>query len=119
MEKQQNLTKFNDSLNAFFLSRLVIVDKTISDFLKMLVNEPSFMELVKESAKKAEAKKENVKMIRVTLVKSTIGYNGDQARTCKALGLGKLNSSHDLPDNACVRGMIFKVKHLVKVEELN
>ena len=70
-------------------------------------------------AKKAEAQKENVKMIRVTLVKSTIGYNGDQARTCKALGLGKLNSSHDLPDNACVRGMIFKVKHLVKVEELN
>ncbi len=58
MEKQQNLTKFNDSLNAFFLSRLVIVDKTISDFLKMLVNEPSFMELVKESARTTSFKQE-------------------------------------------------------------
>ena len=74
----------------------------------------------KKEAKVAEAKKENaVKKIGVTLVKSPIGYNKKQARICKTLGLGKLNSSYEIVDNECVRGMIFKVKHLVRVEELN
>ena len=62
------------------------------------------------------AKKE--KMLRVTLVKSPIGYNKDQRRTAVALGLNKLNSSNELPDNSAVRGMIFKIKHLVRVEEI-
>lgn len=62
------------------------------------------------------AKKE--KMLRVTLVKSAIGFNKDQKRTVTALGLNKLNSSNELPDNPAVRGMIFKVKHLVRVEEV-
>ena len=61
------------------------------------------------------AKKE--KMLRVTLVKSPIGFSKDQKRTVTALGLNKLNSTHELPDNNAVRGMIFKVKHLVTVEE--
>lgn len=72
----------------------------------------------KEVAPKKEAKKAE-KQIKVTLVKSTIGYNKKQAQIVKSLGLGKLNSTHTLPDNACVRGMISKVSHLVKVEELN
>ena len=59
------------------------------------------------------------KRIRVTLIKSTIGYNKDQARTAKALGLGKINSSNELPDNDAVRGMIFKIKHLVRVENID
>lgn len=58
------------------------------------------------------------KMLRVTLVKSPIGYNKDQRRTAVALGLNKLNSSNELPDNSAVRGMIFKIKHLVRVEEI-
>ena len=62
------------------------------------------------------AKKE--KMIRVTLVKSAIGFSKDQKRTVTALGLNKLNSSNELPDNSAVRGMIFKIKHLVRVEEI-
>ena len=62
------------------------------------------------------AKKE--KMIRVVLVKSPIGFSKDQKRTVTALGLNKLNSSNELPDNAAVRGMIFKVKHLVRVDEV-
>lgn len=62
------------------------------------------------------AKKE--KMLRVTLVKSPIGFSKDQKRTVTALGLNKLNSTHELPDNNAVRGMIFKVKHLVRVEEV-
>ena len=62
------------------------------------------------------AKKE--KMLRVTLVKSPIGFSKDQKRTVTALGLNKLNSTHELPDNNAVRGMIFKVKHLVRVDEV-
>lgn len=62
------------------------------------------------------AKKE--KMLRVTLVKSPIGFAKDQKRTVTALGLNKLNSSNELPDNLATRGMIFKVKHLVRVEEI-
>ena len=58
------------------------------------------------------------KMIRVVLVKSPIGFSKDQKRTVTALGLNKLNSSHELPDNEAVRGMIFKIKHLVRVEEI-
>lgn len=60
----------------------------------------------------------SAKKIRVTLVKSPIGYKYDQRKTVEALGLNKLNSSHELVDNAAVRGMIFKVKHLVRVEEI-
>lgn len=60
----------------------------------------------------------NEKKLRVTLVKSPIGYSKDQRRTVTALGLNKLNSTHELPDNGAVRGMIFKIKHLVRVEEI-
>ena len=76
---------------------------------------------IKTTVKKSTTKDQKTvagKRIKVTLVKSTIGYNKDQARTAKALGLGKLNSSHELPDNDAVRGMIFKIKHLVRVEEV-
>ena len=62
--------------------------------------------------------KNNKKKIRVVLVKSPIGFSKDQKRTVTALGLNKLNSTHELPDNEAVRGMIFKVKHLVRVEEI-
>lgn len=58
------------------------------------------------------------KTLRLTQIKSSIGYKGDQAATLRALGLGKINRSVDQVDNDCVRGMIFKVKHLVKVEEI-
>ncbi len=57
--------------------------------------------------------------LKVTLVKSTIGALKDQQATVKALGLHKTGSSVVKPDNACTRGMIFKVKHLVKVEEVD
>ncbi|MDO4567789.1 MAG: 50S ribosomal protein L30 [Clostridia bacterium] len=55
--------------------------------------------------------------LKITLVKSTIGALKDQQATVAALGLRKLNQTVVKPDNACTRGMIFKVKHLVKVEE--
>lgn len=56
--------------------------------------------------------------LKITLVKSTIGALQDQKDTVKALGLKKTNSVVEKEDNACIRGMIFKVKHLVKVEEI-
>ena len=67
----------------------------------------------------AEKKNTSNKKLRVTLVKSPIGFNKTQGLTLKSLGLGKLNSFNELVDNDSVRGMIFKVKHLVKVEEIN
>lgn len=56
--------------------------------------------------------------LRITLVKSTIGAIPKHRATVKALGLTKLNKTVEMPDNAAVRGMIEKVKHLVKVEEI-
>lgn len=58
------------------------------------------------------------KTLRVTQVKSAIGFASDQGKTLRALGLGKINRSVEHVDNESVRGMIFKVKHLVKVEEI-
>ena len=56
--------------------------------------------------------------LKITLVKSTIGALKDQKATVEALGLRKINSTTVQPDNACTRGKIFKVKHLIKVEEV-
>lgn len=55
--------------------------------------------------------------IRVTLTKSGIGDKKDQRRTLKSLGLRRLNQSVIHNDNASVRGMINKVRHLVKIAE--
>ena len=56
--------------------------------------------------------------IKVTLVKSTIGRVEKQQATVKALGLNKIGASRVHEDNAVIRGMITKVSHLVKVEEV-
>ena len=56
--------------------------------------------------------------LKVTLVKSTIGAIPKHRATVEALVLKKLNKSVELPDNDAVRGMIWHVKHLVKVEEI-
>lgn len=55
--------------------------------------------------------------INVTWVKSAIGYKKDQKLTIKALGLRKLNQCVTHQDSPAIRGMINKVRHLVKVEE--
>lgn len=57
--------------------------------------------------------------LKITWKKSTIGYPQDQRDTIKALGLRKLNHTVIKEDNPCIRGMVFKVKHLVEVEEVN
>ena len=54
----------------------------------------------------------------ITYVRSAGGHRRDQGATVQALGLRKLNQTVRQPDNDCIRGMIFKVKHLVKVVEV-
>ena len=55
--------------------------------------------------------------LRITWVKSGIGYAQDQKRTIRALGLKRLNQSVIHDDSAVIRGMVIKVRHLVEVAE--
>ena len=64
------------------------------------------------------AKKAAEKKLRITQIKSGIGFPADQKRTVRALGLKRMNDSVEQSASPAVLGMIFKVKHLVKVEEL-
>ena len=58
------------------------------------------------------------KMLKVTLVKSTIGAVPKNRKTVESIGLRKLNHSVVLPDNAATRGQIRQVGYLLKVEEV-
>ncbi len=69
MENEQKLTKFNNALNAFYSSRLILVDKDISNFLLMIAKEPSFMEIIADSARTSDFQQEFQKAI-------TNGENG-------------------------------------------
>lgn len=66
------------------------------------------------ATKKAEA----TKQIKVTLIKSISGRIENQQKTVIALGLKKIGSSKIHNDTPVTRGMIAKVSHLVKVEEI-
>ena len=61
---------------------------------------------------------DNKKMLKITLVKSTIGAIPKHRLTVQALGLKKLNKTVLLPDNESTKGMVQQVRHLVKVEEV-
>lgn len=54
--------------------------------------------------------------LNITLIKSGIGYNQSQKRTLKALGFHRLNQVVTHEDSSSIRGMVNKVRHLVKVE---
>lgn len=56
--------------------------------------------------------------LRITLVKSPIGAVPKHRKTVEALGLTKMHKTVEMPDNAAIRGMVWHVKHLVKVEEI-
>jgi large subunit ribosomal protein L30 len=56
--------------------------------------------------------------LKITLVKSPIGAIPKHRKTIEALGLKKLNKTVEMPDNDAIRGMVWQVKHLVKVEEI-
>jgi large subunit ribosomal protein L30 len=57
------------------------------------------------------------KVLRVTLVRSPIGYTKDQRATARALGLRRLHQTVEHKDTPTLRGMIHKIVHLVQVEE--
>jgi large subunit ribosomal protein L30 len=63
------------------------------------------------------AEKKSGKTVKVTQIGSPIGRRGDQRATLIGLGLNKMNRSRELEDSPAVRGMIDKVRHLVRVEE--
>lgn len=55
--------------------------------------------------------------VRITLVRSPIGYSKRQKRTVRALGLRRIHQTVEQVDTPVLRGMIAKVSHLVTVEE--
>lgn len=57
--------------------------------------------------------------LRITYVRSAIGYNVRQKRTIRSLGLRRLGDQVEHEDNEAIRGMIRRVRHLVQVEEVN
>ena len=58
------------------------------------------------------------KVLRITYVKSAIGYNVRQKRTIRALGLRRLGDVVEQQDTQPIRGMLDRVQHLVRVEEV-
>jgi large subunit ribosomal protein L30 len=64
-----------------------------------------------------KAKGGAAKRVRVTLVRSPIGFNKTQGDTVTSMGLRKIRHTVELPDTPETRGMILKVRHLVEVSE--
>lgn len=62
-------------------------------------------------------KKATQKMVRITYVRSAIGYSVEHKATIRALGLRKLHQSVVHADTPVLRGMLRKVNHLVEIEE--
>ncbi|MDY0340668.1 MAG: 50S ribosomal protein L30 [Coriobacteriia bacterium] len=58
------------------------------------------------------------KTLRIKQVRSAIGLCKDQKATVRALGLKRMNHTVEQADTPVIRGMIFKVKHLVQVDEV-
>ena len=63
------------------------------------------------------AKKAEVKMIKLTLVRSPIGYSKPQKATVRALGFHRLHQTVEHEDTPVVRGMLAKVIHMIRIEE--
>jgi len=65
----------------------------------------------------ATAAKAAGRRIKVTLVRSTIGFNKAQAKVVEGLGLRRIGHTVEVVDHPAMRGMIHKVRHLVRVED--
>jgi large subunit ribosomal protein L30 len=57
------------------------------------------------------------KILRVTLIRSPIGFTKDQKATVRALGLHRMHQTVEVQDNPAMRGMLVKIVHLLKVDE--
>ena len=67
--------------------------------------------------KKTTKKSESARKVRVTLLRSPIGFNKTQAATVEGMGLRRLGHTVELVDTPATRGMILKVRQLVEVAE--
>jgi large subunit ribosomal protein L30 len=67
-------------------------------------------------AKRAAKKSAETKRVKVTLVRSTIGFDKKQAAIVQSMGLRRINHTVELQDTDSIRGMIHKVRHLVEVQ---
>ena len=65
-----------------------------------------------------EATTESAIRLRLTQVKSGIGYHYSQKETLRSLGLRRMHQTVEWPDTPTVRGMVRKVAHLLTVEEV-
>jgi large subunit ribosomal protein L30 len=65
-----------------------------------------------------ELSEPKAKVVRITLIKSPIGFSQRHKATIRALGLRRLHQSVEQADTSTLRGMLAKVNHLVEVEEL-
>jgi large subunit ribosomal protein L30 len=68
--------------------------------------------MAKTAKKRAEGR-----MVKITLVKSPIGFDRKQATTVQGMGLRRIGHTVELLDTPATRGMILKVRHLVTVQE--
>ena len=68
-------------------------------------------------AKKAASKQTDAKRLKITLVRSSIGFNRTQGETVLGMGLRRIRHTVELADTPETRGMIHKVRHLVEVSE--
>ena len=80
--------------------------------------EPEATEKKAAAPKKKPAKKKQKKQLKITQVKSKIGFDGRQRKVLKGLGLGRIGKEVVRVDDPCIRGMVTKVSHLVTVEEV-
>jgi large subunit ribosomal protein L30 len=72
--------------------------------------------MAKGKAQKAKGKAAS-KSLKITLLRSPIGFNKTQGDTVTSMGLRRIRHSVELPDTPETRGMILKVRHLVEVQE--
>jgi large subunit ribosomal protein L30 len=75
------------------------------------------MSVPRSKAKGQSSKQSAPKKLKVTLVRSPIGFNRTQGDTVTGMGLRRIRHTVELPDTPETRGMIHKVRHLVEVAE--
>ena len=70
-----------------------------------------------KAARGKSAAKVAVKKLKITLLRSPIGFNRTQGKTVEGMGLRRIRHTVELPDTPETRGMILKVRHLIEVAE--
>lgn len=83
----------------------------------MVAEQASVVGRRSSAAKDRKTKGDERSMLRITLIRSLIGRPGAQRRTVRALGLTRMHQSVEQNDTPQIRGMVNKVRHLLKVKE--